>query len=81
MLAPGSDAVVDILSLMQANSNVESVGAKNDVFVSLCLLGASYSLGLYLALAVWKPILARKQANLNVRSKRGDIVEMCHDKF
>jgi hypothetical protein len=77
VLAPGSTCVLQILTLMQIDANVplsQQQSNQPDIVTYLWLLGVTYSLGMYLALAIWKPILSKRELSpdllLTVRDKR-----------
>jgi len=61
-LAPGSPVVLNILALMQVEAGVPDAKLPSvDAVTYLWLLGVSYALGLYMALALWKPLLVPKE--------------------
>jgi hypothetical protein len=70
VLAPGSVVVLDLLKLIQVDNNVSGVG-NEEVTSKLWMLGVSYALGMYIALALWKPILSKRQiSSLNASVMR-----------
>lgn len=72
VLAPGSTIVVYVLRTMQEAGGVP--GLKNiDVVTYLFLLGVSYSLGMYIALAYWKPVLMAKGMDESVLEEAKDV--------
>jgi uncharacterized membrane protein YjjP (DUF1212 family) len=74
VLAPGSVVVLQVLTLMQIDGNVPIIaehgttqGSAN-IASYLWLLGVTYSLGMYLALAIWKPILLKREMSSDIIS-------------
>merc|ERR1712166_698990 len=62
VLAPGSKVVLELLSLMQVSNGVDTISGNSiDIASYMWLLGVTYSLGMYIALAIWKPILVVRE--------------------
>lgn len=62
VLAPGSEVVIQLLSLMQLSNDVDTPSGNSiDIASYMWLLGVTYSLGMYIALAIWKPILVGRE--------------------
>ena len=64
-----STVVLDILLVMQESANVAGTRSHTDIVAYLFLLGVSYSLGMYIALAIWKPILLNSSVASNILDK------------
>lgn len=62
VLAPGPVVVLELLSLMQVSNGVDTISGNSiDIASYMWLLGVTYSLGMYIALAIWKPILVIRE--------------------
>ena len=64
VLAPGSEVVIQLLSLMQLSNDVDTAtpsGNSKDIASYMWLLGVTYSLGMFIALAIWEPILVGRE--------------------
>jgi hypothetical protein len=61
LMTPAEYAVLEFLLVMQESAHVQGAKTSTDVISYLLLKAVSFSLGMYIALAYWKPILLRKE--------------------
>ena len=71
VLAPGSVIVLQVLHVMQEAEGV--AGKQTDVVTYLFLLGVSFSLGMYIALSYWKPVLLKRSIDSSVLEQAKDV--------
>jgi len=69
VLAPGSVVVLKVLKVMQIDANVPGETSDSDIVTYLWLLGVTYSLGMYIALALWKPLLLKRGVSASILEK------------
>lgn len=72
VLAPGSVVVLSVLLLMQVSGNVANVSMTTDATSYLWLLGVSYSLGMFIAMSYWKPLLLRRGVSSKILDRVQD---------
>lgn len=73
LLNPGYSVVLHVLAVMMETQGVQLKGNDPDIVTYLVLLGVSYSLGMYIALSYWKPVLIKRSIDASVLDKAKDV--------
>jgi len=69
ILAPGSGAVLSVISRIHLEAGEMTATAASDFWSDLVLEGLAYGLGMFGALQIWSPLLARSRLFRNAAAK------------